>query len=679
MKKIMPLVFMLVSAMLYCRDKPVAYFILTANNLHQYPNYIYENWRFSEADSTGMAALTYYDSNWKEVNPFMEISDLVNTKFKGLGWFRLHFISDSSVSGKPLAMTLKHFGASEIYIDGKLIKTFGIINGPDSSQYYDPREVPFIFIVKETGEHVLAVHYANYRAEKNFNTYGYIKAGFELMIGLADDYIFIKNHRSTMLPSMLMLMGGIFLALCLIHLFLFFYHRSDTSNLFFSLFMFCIGCLFIIAFVGYSTNSPSLALNGIFLVNLLILVACISLSGFIKVLFFKKNWRFIIVIIIGGVCFLMQIFGFLSYTFLTAVLIISVSFEAVFTIIFGMIKRIKGAGIIGTGILFFTLLILTLFAISIASGGKFDINDSTENGQIWELILVLALLSIPVSMSLYQAWRFASVNKDLGLQLEQVKVLSQKTIEQEQEKKKILESQKEILEEEVLERTAELRNEKKKSDDLLLNILPSEVANELKENGSAAAKHFDEVTVMFTDFKGFTQISEKLTPTELVDEIHACFKAFDHIIEKHNIEKIKTIGDSYMCAGGLPVVNRTNATDVISAAMEIQQFMQQHSHQRKREGKEIFEIRIGIHTGPVVAGIVGVKKFAYDIWGDTVNIASRMESSGEVGKVNISGSTFELVKDKFNCIHRGKIQAKNKGEIDMYFVEGFLTTFLNKL
>ncbi len=214
-----------------------------------------------------------------------------------------------------------------------------------------------------------------------------------------------------------------------------------------------------------------------------------------------------------------------------------------------------------------------------------------------------------------------------------------------------------------------IEKEKEHSDELLLNILPSEVADELKTKGSADAKHFDEVTVMFTDFKGFTQISEKLSPSELVAEIHACFKAFDNIITKHNIEKIKTIGDSYMCAGGLPVVNKTNATDVVAAAVEIQQFMQQHLLQRKNENKEPFEIRIGVHTGAVVAGIVGVKKFAYDIWGDTVNIASRMESSGEAGRVNISGTTYQLVKDKFNCMHRGKIQAKNKGEIDMYFVE----------
>lgn len=214
-----------------------------------------------------------------------------------------------------------------------------------------------------------------------------------------------------------------------------------------------------------------------------------------------------------------------------------------------------------------------------------------------------------------------------------------------------------------------IREGKKRSDELLLNILPEEVAEELKAKGSADAKQFDEVTVMFTDFKGFTKISERLSASELVTEIDTCFKAFDHIISKYNIEKIKTIGDSYMCAGGLPVENRTNAEDVVRAALEIQEYMKDHLRLRENEGKEIFEIRTGIHTGPVVAGIVGVKKFAYDIWGNTVNIASRMESSGEAGKVNISGATYELVKDKFNCTHRGKVGAKNIGEIDMYFVE----------
>ena len=225
---------------------------------------------------------------------------------------------------------------------------------------------------------------------------------------------------------------------------------------------------------------------------------------------------------------------------------------------------------------------------------------------------------------------------------------------------------------EVEKQKAVVEKEKKRSDDLLLNILPEEVAEELKEKGSAEAQLIDEVTILFTDFKGFTQLSEKLTPKELVGEINECFSAFDYIMGKYGVEKIKTIGDAYMAAGGLPTSNTTHATDVLNAAIAIQQYMHEQNTKKAAEGKLFFEIRIGVHSGPVVAGIVGVKKFAYDIWGDTVNTASRMESSGEAGKINISGATYELIKDKFICSHRGKIHAKGKGEIDMYFVESIL-------
>lgn len=214
-----------------------------------------------------------------------------------------------------------------------------------------------------------------------------------------------------------------------------------------------------------------------------------------------------------------------------------------------------------------------------------------------------------------------------------------------------------------------ISKEKKRSDELLLNILPEETAEELKATGTAKAKSFDSVTVLFTDFKNFTQAAEKLSPEELVQEINHCYSEFDRIVTRYRIEKIKTIGDAYMCAGGLPVNNETHPEDVVQAGLEFQQFIAQNKKERAEKGLPFFELRCGIHTGPVVAGIVGIKKFAYDIWGDTVNTASRMESSGEIGKVNISGATYELVKDKFKCIHRGKIQAKNKGEIDMYFVE----------
>ena len=211
--------------------------------------------------------------------------------------------------------------------------------------------------------------------------------------------------------------------------------------------------------------------------------------------------------------------------------------------------------------------------------------------------------------------------------------------------------------------------ERERSESLLLNILPEETAKELKQHGKAKARKYESVTVLFTDIQSFTKIAEQMAPEMVVHQLDTCFRAFDKITEKYGIEKIKTIGDAYMCAGGLPLPNITHPKDVVQAALEMQRFMHTFNKQKQLEGIPPFEIRIGIHTGPVVAGIVGDKKFAYDIWGDTVNLAARMESGGQPGKVNISRATYQLVKDDFYCIPRGKIEVKNKGEVFMYFAE----------
>ncbi len=219
----------------------------------------------------------------------------------------------------------------------------------------------------------------------------------------------------------------------------------------------------------------------------------------------------------------------------------------------------------------------------------------------------------------------------------------------------------------VIKEKANVEKEKARSEELLLNILPTEVAEELKTTGGAKARHFDNVTVLFTDFVNFTQASEKMHPQALIDELHACFKAFDEITAKYNIEKIKTIGDAYLAVAGLPEPDTKHAGNVINAAVEICSFMETRY---ARLGNETFQVRVGVHSGSVVAGIVGVRKFAYDVWGDTVNTAARMEQNSEAGKVNISEATYELVKDEFKCTFRGTIEAKNKGMLKMYYVIG---------
>ncbi len=212
-----------------------------------------------------------------------------------------------------------------------------------------------------------------------------------------------------------------------------------------------------------------------------------------------------------------------------------------------------------------------------------------------------------------------------------------------------------------------IENERDRSDSLLLNILPVETAAELKKFGKVEAKKFDSVTVLFTDFKGFTHYSEDLDPEKLVKTVGVYFSKFDDIMEKYGLEKIKTIGDSYMCAGGLPYPTKDHALKMVQAAFEIVDFVEETKH-NAQEGQIYFDIRVGINTGKVVAGVVGSKKFSYDIWGDTVNVASRMESMSEPGKINISKSTYEFIKSDFDCEYRGEIEAKNRGKVKMYYI-----------
>lgn len=215
----------------------------------------------------------------------------------------------------------------------------------------------------------------------------------------------------------------------------------------------------------------------------------------------------------------------------------------------------------------------------------------------------------------------------------------------------------------------EISDEKAKSDSLLLNILPPLVAEELKKRGKTRSMKFDRATVMFTDFEGFTTFSGANSPEEVVAMLDFYFNAFDRIISRYNIEKIKTIGDAYLCVSGLPSENPEHATEMVRAAIEFQLFVKENPLTRFGKDDHHMEMRIGLHSGPVVAGVVGSKKFAYDIWGDTVNVAARMEQSGEGGKINVSETVVVACGDKFKFTYRGEIEAKNKGKLKMYFVE----------
>ncbi len=267
----------------------------------------------------------------------------------------------------------------------------------------------------------------------------------------------------------------------------------------------------------------------------------------------------------------------------------------------------------------------------------------------WWAYIVYAILFVLLFL-LFIKWR----ERSLRMEKERLEKTVVKRTEELVQKNIIVEKQK-----------AEVENEKKRNEVLLLNILPEEIAEELRSTGTTKAKQFDNVTVLFTDFVNFTEATGQMSPQGLINELHECFKKFDEITGKYNIEKIKTIGDAYLAVAGLPTADPKHAENMVNAAIEINNFMRE----RKSEpGSHTFDIRIGIHSGSVIAGVVGVRKFAYDIWGDAVNTAARMEQTSEAGKINISEATYEMVKDKFSCTYRGERDVKGKGLQKMYYV-----------
>jgi len=228
---------------------------------------------------------------------------------------------------------------------------------------------------------------------------------------------------------------------------------------------------------------------------------------------------------------------------------------------------------------------------------------------------------------------------------------------------------------ELEQRHQEVERQRQVSESLLLNILPVQIAQELQTKGAVESKYFEDVTIMFTDFVGFTAFTEKLAAEELVHMLRDYFTTFDQIIARYGLEKLKTIGDRYMCAGGLPVRNPSHPVDTVLAAFEIIQAVTK----RNRSNGQSLAIRVGIHTGSVIAGVVGIQKFAFDIWGDSVNYASRLEASGASNRINLSSHTYSRVKDFFECEHRGKVVTEDKRKFDMYFAKGILPNLVDDL
>ena len=480
--------------------------------------------------------------------------------------------------------------------------------------------------------------------------------------------------------------GFYYLALSIVFFFLFVFFRERTENLYFALFCFFAALSFCWKLAETDVLYNLELFFGIFCFEFLSIFFC-------KIL--KNREKSKVPLIIIAVAMLVCSLPFVRYNYfaisgtyvpwvIAVVSGILYSYAWISTIYF----LVQGIGqkrweartilvICFIPIVVFVVLGIIFVVYLVSHPGKEDYNNVFNI--LFNYLATTIVFTYPLAAVFILGKRNGLNQKQLIEQVNSIQRLSEENLAKEQEKKHILENQKESLEREVVARTREvvaqkeeiekqhdeLKVEKKKSDDLLRNILPDEVAEELKEKGSTKAKLFDNVTVLFADFVDFTKAGEAMAPQELVNELHECFKGFDEIISHYGIEKIKTIGDAYLAVCGLPQADDRHAEKVVLAATEINEFMRRRQVQT---GGKTFRVRLGVHSGSVVAGIVGVKKFAYDIWGDTVNTAARMEQNSEPGKINISQSTYDLVNDKFNCEYRGEIDAKNKGMLKMYYV-----------
>jgi adenylate cyclase len=631
------------------------------------------SWRFKAGDNLQWAAKNIDGSDWVAASPVIHsIKECNRIGFKGRGWFRLYIDVDSNLVTKPIILDLISKGAAEIYIDGKLIHKIGTLKNSEES-IYQKTFFPSVFVLNDIGVHVIAVRYENIYYENLLKGWSGNNAGFNIAIYQYHAYFEARKENILFQSLFFLISAGIFLALFLSHLVMYFFHRQYSANLIFSLFNLGLGVFFLVSYVAgfVEVADTKKGLLPIFVLSPA--VSFLALNVLVNRLFIRSRIRVIISVLFFTTVAICIFIEYRIAVFLTFIYLAYTLLEAAIVVVIALKRRIPGAKTLSVGILA-TFLLFAIIAIG-GIGGKLSFEG--DLGLVFLILGMLTIFSLPLSMSAYLAWSFARVNKDLAVQLEKVGALSQKTLEQEQEKQRILESQKDDLEHQVAARTMELTQqkealatEKKKSDDLLLNILPAEVAEELKETGTTKAQHFDHVSVLFTDFVNFTQISEQLSPEQLVQELHECFRAFDDIMERNGLEKIKTIGDAYLAVSGMPAANERHAYNAVKAGLEIIDFIKSRS-----SDKHSFEVRVGINSGELVAGIVGVKKFAYDIWGDTVNMASRMESNSESGRVNISENTHALVLNDFTFTYRGKINAKNKGAVDMYFVEAPLKSF----
>ena len=636
-----------------------------------------KDWKSKIGTNSSWKETDFNDDEWKpQTAVFFNLND---SAYKGEIWFRQKIQVDSSLINVPISIIFTSKANATVYLNGEYKGIFGkaeVISKPGTEKNH-----PIVLAFKNAGEHVFAVHYKDslYAEKKS----AFSSNGFKLSLVTPEKYV-EKTEIDHYLWLALTAVGMMFITLGVIHFILFGFYRKFIANLLFGIFNFCSGLSILL---GYATVLKS-GIDGIPFTDMasppsiiFSLIGGLAISATVNFLFNKRKVFFYIILFLAAISLVLTFTVSKNFMFMSSLITSATMLEAIIIVLIAAINKKNGAKIIAFGLIcsFTFALLLGLFV-----GIMFSMQLlNTVTISIIIILMILSFFSTPFAMSAFLASNFASVSRKLQVQLKQVNNLSEQALNQEKERKGLLENKMNFLETEVKERTkeieiqkqqiekqqTELLSEKQKSEDLLLNILPKDIAEELKESGESKVKQFSSVSILFSDFTNLDSVSQRLNSQELLDELNHCFKAFDNITTKHQIEKIKTISYSYMAVSGLPLENDNHAKKMIEVALEMCYFITSYQEERKKADKPYFEIKIGINSGEVVAGIVGIKKFAYDIWGDAVNTAARMKARSENGKINVGSTTYELAKPYFDFSYRGELEIKGKGLAKMYFVE----------
>lgn len=617
------------------------------------------DWRYQPGDVRAWSRPEFDDSSW----PLGASSEVPlhwsDARWPGRGWFRLRIDAHQLAARTPLMLSVEQAGASEIYLDGERIATLGVVgsNLVEEHAVLHVRPPPLIELAPDR-PHVLAVRYSNFYAQP-LNHILAQSGGFTVRLTSYTEWSrsALANERRTY--GTLMFFVAVPLLLAVIHLALFVFLPRTRENLYCALFM---GALSLLTYTRLELDVVH-TVTSYLLLHRLFLMAIVAFSLFSLLSLYTTFAR------VKGVWFyLLQCAGLAllvwplfaesersfricaAFGFVTSLEAMRVSFLATRAGRDGAVLVFGGMVLFGLAVIYNVLRIFELVPAQTYSSDTMNVG----------------ILAAALGLSFFISRNYALTTVRLERKLREVEELSQRNLEHEREKQVFIAAQNERLELQVRDRTAELSAEKTKSDDLLANILPLEIAAELKEKGVSTPRRYEEVTILFSDLTGFTSTVAAIPAHRLIRELNELFREFDDIAGREGIEKIKTIGDAYMAAGGLPEPRPDHAQRCIRAALAMQNCIAT----RNIDSAIKWRMRVGLHSGPVVAGVVGKRKFTFDVFGDTVNLASRMETSAEPGEINLSAYTYDLVRADFLCDYRGKLDIKGKGSLDHYTVLG---------